>query len=224
MTVLWHTVFANPRPDVEVASLEVCSLLSKVRYTLAGLTVETGPARASERPNDSGPMRPVVEPSVVHFRLVDADDGSPVIHARVQASMTNKGQTAVWDIVETDVTGTAVLDFPSRDIPSQSEIVATGPNHVTTRFSLTIDPRRINLLKMNRGQKIGGKFWMRMIDRFRGQRSPSPARRPTLRVRFMSRDGPMRSPIPMEPGPWLVLREIFRNLSLPFTIQNFFPR
>jgi len=27
MTVLWHTVFANPRPGVEVASVEVCSLL-----------------------------------------------------------------------------------------------------------------------------------------------------------------------------------------------------
>jgi hypothetical protein len=179
LTMLWHTMLPNPRPDVEVASLEVRSLLSQVRYTLAAVTTESGAAADPPEPQSTRPTPRWrdVEPTLLRFHLADAEDGSPVAGARVQALVGREGQWAPFDVVETDAQGEGLLEFLSRSPrivnaisggqrrfslpsglpPGPIELVAAGANHLPAKLLLPSDPQRTPTLKLHRGQTVGGK-------------------------------------------------------------------
>jgi len=155
LTTLWHTELDNPRPDADVLSIEVRSLFSQVRYSLAAITTESG--RPTQRQKDLRPMRTVNEPVIVRFRLLDADTGAPITNACVQASGPREGELLQRDPFETDAQGVVAIDFPNGATVPPLEFLATGHSHVSTRFSLTTNPQSMPDFKMHRGKPIGGR-------------------------------------------------------------------
>jgi protocatechuate 3,4-dioxygenase beta subunit len=156
-TALWHTVLVNPRPEVGVVSFEVRSLFSQARYTLVAATTESGAVRSSAPTNKTQRIPADREPVTLRFRLVDAEDGTPIALARVQATAATNSRSSPWDTVETDSQGEAILCFPSRMAAMPIELLATGPNHIAAKFSAAIDPQNTPCFKMHRGQSIGGR-------------------------------------------------------------------
>jgi len=157
VTAIWHTALENPRPEVEVASIELRSLFSEVRYDVLAVTTEIGPSAGSNQLQNPQRGSPIVEPAVARLKFLDSDDSSPVAHARVEASVLKKGQMAPWETVETDEQGSAALYFPSGDAPREIEVVATGPRHTTVKLLFPMDPDRAHVIKMHRGKTVGGK-------------------------------------------------------------------
>jgi len=156
-TALWHTTLVNPRPEVEVVSLEVRSLFSQARYTLVAATTESGDIRSFGQANNTQRVPASREPFTVRFQLLDADDASPIAHARVLATAARNGQLLPWDTVETDSQGQAILYFPPHMTGRPIELLATGPKHIAAKLSTVSDPRTTSSIKMHRGQSIGGR-------------------------------------------------------------------
>ncbi len=157
VTALWHAVLVNPRPEAEVASFEVRSLFSQARYTLIAATTETGSARSSDATQSMPPLPSGKEPIIVRFHLVDADAGSVIAGARVQASLQRNSQSVPWETVETDPQGEAMLTFPAHTSAIPIELLATSPKHTTAKFSFVTDSQSIPSFKMRRGQTVGGR-------------------------------------------------------------------
>src|SRR6185295_12441055 len=106
MTTLWKTEVVNPRPEIEIASLEVRSLFSRVRYNLPAITVESGTATPPAEPSSSpGPMPEIREPVVTRIKLLDQESGSPIAGAIVQAIVPREGQVLQQAPIESDQDG-----------------------------------------------------------------------------------------------------------------------
>jgi hypothetical protein len=158
MTTLWKTEVVNPRPEIEIASIEVRSLFSHVRYNMPAITVESGTATpAAEPTSNPGPMPEVREPVVISIKLLDEESGAPIVGGIVQAIVPKEGQVLQQSPIETGDDGVAAIDFPSGANAPPIELLATGQNHVSTRFSVPADTQGTVTFKMRRGKRIAGR-------------------------------------------------------------------
>jgi hypothetical protein len=164
LTAIWQTAFINPRPDALVSSLEIRSLLTGSKYTLAAVTLEQGQQKQPlpDKSYDGRPypsQRQMLEQSI---RLLDAQDHTPVAGARVKAWFKSGDKTVEWGAYTTDASGRAVLDLPS-ELRLALDIVAVGAQHAATRFTQLpgglggAKPERAeSVFKMPRGRRVGG--------------------------------------------------------------------
>jgi hypothetical protein len=165
LTTLWHTVLPNPRPDIEVVSLDLRSFLSQARYNLVAATVETSSERVSEGPlKDGRPMPRVIEPVTQRLQLVDGMDGSPVANAQVVAWIHENDKLLKWGAHRTDARGEVTLDFPAGTSELPIELRAVGPRHAPAKFSFVTKLQSTLTFKMPRGRTVGG-----MVQDERGQ-------------------------------------------------------
>jgi len=159
VVTMWQTDLVNPRPDVEVTSIEVRSLFSQVRYNMPAITVESGSATPpAEQSSHPGPMPKIREPVVTRIKLVDEQSGSPIAGAIVQAIVPREGQILQEAPIESDQDGVAAIDFPPETEAPPIELLVTGQSHVSTRFSVPANNHGTMTFRMRRGKRIGGRL------------------------------------------------------------------
>lgn len=164
LAAIWQTALINPRPDALVSSLEIRSLLTGSKYSLAAVTLEQGRQKQPlpDQSYDGRPYPPQRQMMEQSIRLLDAQDHTPVAGARVKAWFKSGDKTVEWGAYTTDGSGRVVLDLPSASRLAL-DIVAVGAQHAATRFTQLPGgwaggkPERAEaVFKMPRGRRVGG--------------------------------------------------------------------
>jgi hypothetical protein len=164
-TVLIHTPVANPRPDATVRTIELRSLFPEATYSLAGVTLQHAPS-ATDAILATGrhpALEPEREPERRVIRLVDAEDGAPVVHGIVTAWVSLDDVRWAWGKYPTDESGRLTLHLPP-GAAQRIDLIAVGPEHAPDWAIIPPyeagtsgeSPSEI-VVELNRGRVIGGR-------------------------------------------------------------------
>jgi hypothetical protein len=102
-------------------------------------------------------MPELKEPAVISIKLLDQESGAPIVGAIVQAIVPREGQVLQQSPIETGDDGVAAIDFPPGENAPPIDLLVTGQNHVSTRFSVPADTHGTVTFKMRRGKRIAGR-------------------------------------------------------------------
>lgn len=156
---IFKSTFTNPKPDLDVATIDLASEMSSPNATILGMSI--GPAHLPRRANDP-PSLPEPEAPYegeVRITAVDAASGTPLPNVTLKVSGSESGGSFRAPEVVTDAKGEAMVQHPGETTRTLT-LVASGENiAITTARWRTADGEMIPLehtLKLEKGVAIGG--------------------------------------------------------------------
>jgi hypothetical protein len=130
----FHTMFANPLPDVEIASADFVSPLGSANLWVFGFTLSEDPAPLEPEVSeaDLAPQRVFVT-----LRLQDAA-GKPIAGGSVAWQVRGTKFQVEFPPFRADAEGRVVLDLP-RELPAEVSFTASAPDGTAATGSLEKD-------------------------------------------------------------------------------------
>lgn len=122
---LFKTTFENPKPDQEVATIDLISEVVTPNAVILAMSV--GPSNLP-RPEDDPPSLPEPEEPYdgqIKFSVVDADTGKPLPNVKLKISGSETGGSFRAPEVKTDASGTALVRHPG-DTTRTLTVTASG--------------------------------------------------------------------------------------------------
>jgi len=163
---LFATALDNPRPEVEVRSLDFVSMFSRATPVLLGCTVEEGPP-LQVRPQ---PLRRLARKVYdwsdavyrrrIEVRVTDLADGRPLTNATAYLSVRDERSSFYFGSATADTQGRLQLEYPPQHTVGFSLLIK-APGYVAVSL---IDSRAANAgrlreefdVALSRGVAIGG--------------------------------------------------------------------
>jgi len=155
---LYKTTFRNPRPDLEIKSIDLVSLLSRATPVVVAITLEENPGA----PVVNVPASPDVDESACRrelvLRFVDKD-GQPAPDAVAKLTLTDESRTFPYGTNVADARGQTVVDYPANQVRELAIEVRSSVG-LPARLSIAnVQPGNLppeQTIKLEPGVKLGG--------------------------------------------------------------------
>lgn len=156
---IFKTMFVNPKPDIEVATIDVFSENASPNATIMAMSI--GPAHLP-RPKDDAPGSPEPEAPYegeIRITAVDAESGEALANVQLKVSGSEAGGSFRTPDVVTDAKGEAIVPHPGKATRSLT-LLASGDGVAmkTTRWNASADVALPveHTLRLEKGVAIGG--------------------------------------------------------------------